>query len=66
MTKTEALKIFGDTQPEAVKQLASALSISRQAIYQWPEELPQETVDRVVGAAVRLKKWPGSNRGRAA
>lgn len=49
MTKTAAVGMFGD-----VASLASALGITRQAIYQWPEELPQDQVDRINGAAMRL------------
>jgi DNA-binding transcriptional regulator Cro len=48
-TKTQAIEVFG-----GVPNLAAALDVSRQAIYQWPETLDQKTVDRVVGAAVRL------------
>lgn len=57
MTKSGALKMFGETRSDAVKRLAEALGISRQAIYQWPDDLPQDTVDRVVGAAVRTGRW---------
>jgi hypothetical protein len=49
MTKSEAIAIFG-----SVGALASALGITRQAVYQWEEDLPQERRDRVIGAAVRL------------
>jgi hypothetical protein len=49
MTKTEAVNLFG-----SVGALADALGVTRQAIYQWDEDLPDERRDRVVGAAVRL------------
>jgi len=49
MSKNEAIKFFG-----SVGQLADALSISRQAIYQWPNDLPVYQVDRIFGAALRL------------
>jgi len=48
MTKSEAIKIFS-----SVASLAGALGISRQAVYKWPNDLPQEQVDRIVGAAIR-------------
>jgi len=51
MTKNEAINLFG-----APKDLADALSITRHAVYQWPDDLPQATIDRVTGAAHRLKK----------
>lgn len=50
MTKSEAVAIFGNTQ----KALAKAVGLSRGRISQWPDELTQEQVDRVLGAAVRL------------
>ena len=49
-TKQDAIRIFGGT----MKAVGDALGISRQAVYQWPEELPQDTSDRLVGAAIRL------------
>ncbi|MEY2340911.1 hypothetical protein AB4090_02240 [Acidithiobacillus sp. IBUN Pt1247-S3] len=36
-----------------MKAVGDALRISRQAVWQWPEELPQEISDRLVGAAIR-------------
>lgn len=53
-TKQEAIRIFGGT----MKAVGDALGISRQAVYQWPEDLPQDTSDRLVGAAIRLKLLP--------
>jgi len=49
MTKNQAKYIFHGT-----KHLAEALGITRQAISQWPDELPQKTEDLIIGAAVRL------------
>lgn len=49
MKKTEAVTAFG-----GVTNLAQALNVTRQAIYQKPEDLPQEDVDRIRGAALRL------------
>lgn len=48
MKKADAIQLFS-----TVRELAEALEITRQAIYQWPEDLPQETVDRINGAALR-------------
>ena len=50
-TKQEAIRIFGGT----MRAVGDALGISRQAVYQWPEKLPQDTSDRLVGAAIRLR-----------
>lgn len=50
MTKSQAIELFG-----SVTELAAALGIQRQAVYQWPEELKQRTADEIVGAATRLK-----------
>lgn len=49
MKKIYAVKHFGGTAA-----LASALSITRQAIYQWPDDLPQDCADEISGAAQRL------------
>lgn len=53
MKKTEAIDLFGTPA-----KLANALGVTRHAIYMWQDDLPQTTVDRVVGAAVRLGKMP--------
>lgn len=47
-TKQDAIQLF-----DGVPNLANALSITPQAIYQWPEELTQERIDRITGAAIR-------------
>ena len=54
MTKAEARALFGDR----VADLAAALGITPQAIYQWPDDLDQATADRVTGAALRLGRLP--------
>lgn len=51
MKKNEAVEIFG-----SVRALANALGITKQAIYQWHFDLPQDQADRVIGAAIRLGK----------
>jgi hypothetical protein len=58
-TKQEAIQIFGGS----MRAVGDALGISRQAVYQWPEELPQDTSDRLLGAAIRLNLLP-PNQGR--
>lgn len=37
-----------------MRAVGDALGITRQAVYQWPENLPQDTSDRLLGAAIRL------------
>ena len=49
MTKRDAIELFKD-----VKTLASAIGVTRHAIYMWPEVLPQYKEDQVIGGAVRL------------
>lgn len=49
MKKQQAIEAFG-----SVAALATALGISPQAIYKWPDVLPQRTADEVVGAAIRV------------
>lgn len=51
MTKTEAIRLFGNQAA-----LARALNLSRGRISQWAEDLAQEQADRVMGAAIRLGK----------
>jgi len=52
MTKKEAIAMFGST-----KELAAAMGISVQAVGQWPDELDEYRMDRVLGAAVRTNKY---------
>lgn len=49
MKRETAIAAFG-----GVAKLAAALGITRQAIYQWPDDLPQDQSDRVYGAAMRI------------
>lgn len=51
MKKSDAITLFG-----TVADLAKAMGMTRQGIYQWPDELPLATEDRVIGAAIRLGK----------
>lgn len=53
MTKTEAIKLCGAATSA---DFARLLGMTRQAIDHWPDELPQNYIDRVVGLAVRLGK----------
>lgn len=50
MTKHEAAAIFGGH----LSDLARALDITRGGVSQWPEELTEAQIDRVIGAAIRL------------
>jgi hypothetical protein len=52
MTKKDAAKIFGGTN----KSLANAVGVSNSAVSQWPDQLPQDLIDRLIGAAIRLGK----------
>ena len=54
MTKAEAIALLGGRP----RDVARVLNLTPQAVYQWPDELDQERTDRVIGAAVRLGKWP--------
>jgi len=49
MTKDYAKYLFGGTQ-----KMADAVGVTRQTIYDWPEDLEQKQSDLVIGAAFRL------------
>jgi hypothetical protein len=51
MTKQDAIKLFGGMQ----KNLADALKKTEGAISQWPDELNDNQVNIVIGAAVRRR-----------
>jgi DNA-binding transcriptional regulator YdaS (Cro superfamily) len=51
MDKNQAIELFGSQ-----RKLAEALEVTVSAISQWPDVLDQAKTDRVVGAAIRLKK----------
>ena len=48
MTKQEAINIFG-----SVRKLSETLGVTRHAVYMWPDNLTQKTIDQVTGAALR-------------
>lgn len=48
LTKKQALEMFGGD----VQRLATAMGTTRQAIYQWPDELSDRLTKSIVGAAV--------------
>jgi hypothetical protein len=50
MKKNEAIKLFG-----TASKLARAVGISRQGINNWPDDLTNKQIDRVIGAATRMK-----------
>jgi len=52
MKKSRALELLGGT----VASAAEAIGISSAAVSQWPEELPDRIVDRVIAALVKLNK----------
>ena len=56
MTKNEAIEKFG-----SVRELAEALDISVQAVYQWPEELTRSIADRAEFALLKKVTSPEVN-----
>lgn len=51
MDKRHVFQTFG-----GAAALARLLGIRRQAVYAWPDELPQAQVDRLIGLAFRTGK----------
>jgi len=51
MTKQEAVKLFG-----TVNNLAKEMGCSRFTIAKWPETLPRNRVDQIVGAHFRVAR----------
>lgn len=51
MKKEIVISLFGSGAA-----LGRALKMTRGAIHNWPDELPQRCADRVIGAALRLGK----------
>ena len=49
MNKSNYVKVFGSGV-----NLAKAMGVSRQAVSQLPEQLPQKYIDWINGAAMRL------------
>jgi hypothetical protein len=59
MEKTDAINLLGGTP----KKAALAMGYKTvQAIYMWPETLPQSIADQVNGALVRIKAQRKANR----
>lgn len=55
MTKREAIELFGRAASQY--DLARALGMTtRQAISKWPDKLARDQSDRVLGAALRLRR----------
>lgn len=52
MGKKEAIKIFG-----SVKEIADALGITTQAVYDWPDELTERLKNQIIGCAVMRGIW---------
>ena len=52
MNKRQAKNLFGGRDQD----LARAVGVTRSAVSQWKDELTQEQIDRVMGAALRLGK----------
>lgn len=57
MKKQSAIALFGTGTA-----LAHALGITKSAVSQWPEELPQRIADEIHGAAIRLGKIPHASK----
>lgn len=53
MKKETAIRMLGGPKRK-VREVAKALDVSPQYVYNWPDELSQPLSDRCVGAAVRL------------
>jgi hypothetical protein len=51
MNRRHVFQVFG-----GAAELARLLGIRRQAVYAWPDELPQSQVDRLIGLAYRTGK----------
>lgn len=54
MLKTKAIELLGGTPALA----AQAVGITTQAIFQWPDELPDRIADRVLAALARKHLAP--------
>lgn len=49
MDKKQIIDSFG-----SIRKTAEALGLSTQAVYAWPDVLPQSLADKVAGAMLRL------------
>jgi hypothetical protein len=52
MKKTDAIKMLGETPAKAAKAMGYK---TVQAVYMWPDDLPQSIADKVNGAVLRAK-----------
>lgn len=57
MTKKEALHLFGGN----TQRLCTALDIVRKTWYNWPDPLPQDKIDRINGALIRIAEKHDQN-----
>ena len=49
MIKTQVIRAFG-----TIRKTAEALGLTTQAVYAWPQKLPQSLEDKIIGAMHRL------------
>ena len=57
MTKTQVTRAFG-----TIRKTAEALGLTTQAVYAWPEKLPQSLEDKITGAMHRLGMLPAKGK----
>lgn len=57
MKKDHAIELLGGTAKKAAEAMGYR---AVQTIYLWPDELPQATADRVMGAVARISKSVGN------
>lgn len=61
MKKATAFALLGGN----ARAVAELLGMTRQAVHQWPDELPRRLADRVLAARVRME-WADALRVRRA
>ena len=52
MKKTEAINLFGGS----VRKAADSLGISTQAVHQWPEDLGQTLISKIITTLMKEKR----------
>lgn len=62
MKKTRAIELLGGTPKKAAEAMGYR---SIQAVYLWPEVLPQATADRVRGVLARAAETKHGDEGKA-